>query len=244
MATFILVHGSGHGGWCWEKVVYRLIEAGHRAIAPDLPGMGADRTPPQDVTLAMTGRFITELAERQPEKAILVGHSLGGVTISDAAQRAPELIAGLVYVTALLLPNGASAMGVMGENLPDGISLSRDGAALIIDPDFARERFYNGCREDDAANALARLAPQPMRPMRDRLAHTADRFGTVPRAYLECFRDKALPLEFQRSQHVAMTCHPIFRMDTGHSPFMQDPETLAGHLITAAATFRRSRIEP
>ena len=100
MATFILVHGGGHGGWCCDAVVNLLTTAGHRALAPDLPGMGTDRIPPQDVTLEMTGSFIASLARRQPEKVVLVGHSLGGITISDAAERAPEAIAGLVYVTA------------------------------------------------------------------------------------------------------------------------------------------------
>jgi pimeloyl-ACP methyl ester carboxylesterase len=239
MATFILVHGSLHGGWCWEKVVHRLNEAGHRAFAPDLPGMGADRTPPLDVTLATTGGFIAELAQRQPEKVILVGHSLGGITISDAAERAPEVIAGLVYVTAVLLPDGATAMGVVmsSGHLPTGISLSSDGATLTIDPDCARERYYNGCDEGDTQNALARLVPQPTRPMRDRLIITSGRFGMIPRAYVECLHDKAIPPDFQRSQYEAMPCHPIFTMETGHSPFMQASEELSAHLIAAAAAF-------
>jgi pimeloyl-ACP methyl ester carboxylesterase len=237
MATFILVHGSFHGGWCWEKVVHQLNEAGHKAFAPDLPGMGAARTPPQDITLATTGVFIAELAQRQPEKVILVGHSLGGVAISDAAERAPEGIAGLVYVTAILLPNGASAMGLMGGKIPEGISLSSDGAVFTIDLDYARERYYNGCDEDDAQDALARLAPQPTRPLLDRLAITSERFGTIRRAYVECLHDNALPLGLQRSQHEAMTCDPILTMETGHSPFMQDPKGLSAHLITAAEAF-------
>jgi pimeloyl-ACP methyl ester carboxylesterase len=244
MATFILVHGSFHGGWCWEKVLHRLNAAGHQAFAPDLPGMGADRTPPQDVTLRMTGGFIAELAQRQPEKVILVGHSLGGTAISDAAERVPEAIAGLVFVTALLLPSGTSAMELLVSSgkLPEGINLSTDGAALTIDPDYARERYYHGCDENDAQDALARLLPQPTHPLRDRLTITSDRFGTVPRAYVECLHDRALPLDFQRSQHEAMACHPIFRMETGHSPFMQAPNVLSAHLIAAAAEFGFPRV--
>jgi pimeloyl-ACP methyl ester carboxylesterase len=241
MATFILIHGAYHGGWCWEKVVLRLNEAGHQALAPDLPGMGADRTPPQYVTLAMTGGFIAELAQRQPEKVILVGHSLGGVAISDAAERAPEAIAGLIYVAAALLPNGGSAMGVRSGKLPEGVSLSGDGIARTIDSGHARERFYNGCDEDDAQNALARLLPQPTRPSQDRLTITPERFGAIPRAYVECLHDNAVSLDLQRSLYDAMPCHPIFTMETGHSPFMQDPEGLGAHLIAAAAVFGSRR---
>jgi pimeloyl-ACP methyl ester carboxylesterase len=181
MATFILVHGGGHGGWCWDAVVHRLTQAGHRAFAPDLPGMSADRTSPHDVTLEMNGSFIASLARRQPEKVILVGHSLGGITISDAAERAPEAIAGLVYVAAVLLPSGAAAMRTLKNSgkLPPGISLSSDGATLSVDPGYARERYYNGCNEADTQSALARLAPQPTRPMLDQLVHTPERVLTI-----------------------------------------------------------------
>ena len=52
MATFVLIHGACHGGWCWEKVVPLLEARGHTAYAPDLPGLGKDLTPPATVTLA------------------------------------------------------------------------------------------------------------------------------------------------------------------------------------------------
>ena len=45
MSTFVLVHGGWNGGWCWEKVVPLLEETGHKVEAPDLPGLGDDRTP-------------------------------------------------------------------------------------------------------------------------------------------------------------------------------------------------------
>ena len=243
MATFILVHGSFHGGWCWERIANRLTEAGHKVFAPDLPGMGAERAPVRDVTLASTGGFIAQLAQRQPERVVLVGHSFGGVTISDAAERAPNSIAGLVYVSAVLLPSGASAMDLVlrSGKLPAGVSLSSDGAEITIDSDHARERYYKGCDEADARDALARLVPQPTRPMKDQLFHTPERFGTIPRAYIECLHDNALPLDFQRSQRETMPCHPIFRMKTGHSPFLQDPGGLSTHLIAAAAAFSSPR---
>ena len=189
----------------------------------------------------MTGGAIAHLARSQRERVVLVGHSLGGITISDAAERAPDAVAGLVYLTAVMLPNGTAAMDILmaGGKLPEGISMSSDGSVLTISHEFARERYYNGCEEGDVEEALASLVPQPTRPMRDRLALTAGRFGTIPRAYIECVQDNALPLTFQRSQREAMPCHTVFTMDTGHSPFLQAPDVLSDHLISAAAAFRR-----
>lgn len=239
VATFILVHGGGHGGWCWYAVAHELFKAGHRAFAPDLPGMGRDRTPPRDVTLELTARSIADLAERQSERVILVGHSLGGITISEAAECVPQAIGGLVYVTAVLLPNGSAVMGSLLEDskLPAGMSLSDCGATLTVDPEHARVRYYNGCAEIDVENALARLQPQPTRPMRERLRLTPGRFGAIPRAYVECLQDNCLALESQRSQQAVLPCYPVFSMQTGHSPFLQAPAELSKHLIAAAAAF-------
>lgn len=240
MATFVLVHGGMHGGWCWAAVVRQLAAAGHRAMAPDLPGMGSDRTPPEQVTLEMTGSFIAALVRSQPEKVVLVGHSLGGITITAAAERVPEAIAGLVYVTAVLAPSGAAAMSTLKRTgkLPPGISLSADGSTLFVDRDYARNRYYNGCAEADVQNALARIVPQPTRPMLDTLVHTPERFGVIPRAYVECLDDNALALDVQRAQRATLPCDPVFSMHTGHSPFLQAPELLAEHLMAAAAAFR------
>lgn len=241
MATFILVHGSLHGGWCWDKVVGELEMAGHSALAPDLPGMGANFMPPEDVSLEVMGSFIADLARNQTEKVVLVGHSLGGITISEAAERAPEAVAGLVYVTALLMPDGAAASDVLNlEGLSNGLRLSEDGARILIDdPEFARTRYYNSCDDADIENALARLAPQPTRLIRDRLSLSAERFGRIPRAYIECLHDNAMPIEFQRSLQAALPCDPVFSMETGHSPFVQSPRDFVAHLIEAAAAFGR-----
>lgn len=40
MATFVLVHGSCHGGWCWKRVTILLRKDGHEMYAPTLTGLG------------------------------------------------------------------------------------------------------------------------------------------------------------------------------------------------------------
>ncbi|WIW89439.1 alpha/beta fold hydrolase [Sphingobium sp. V4] len=239
MTTFILVHGGLHGGWCWEKVVPHLERAGHKAIAPDLPGSGMDNISPEHVTLEMTGGFVADLAHRVGEPAVLVGHSLGGITISDAAERAAHAVLGLVYVAAILLPNGGQAFGNHngGNSHSPGFRVSDDGGTLMADPAAAAEIFYNGCAKEDVRSAVARLMPQPTRPLRDCLSISEARYGTVPRAYVECLQDNAHPLHLQRKQQAAMPCWPVFTMDTGHSPFVQAPEEFAVYLIEAAAAF-------
>lgn len=242
MATFLLVHGGMHGGWCWDRVVPLLEAAGHRAIAPNLPGSGYDQVAPQDVTLKLTGGFIADLARKQAEPVVLVGHSLGGITISEAAEQAPEAILGLVYLAAFLLPDGAQVMGNSkgGAGPSPSITISADGATLNCDPALAGDIFYNGCEPADIAEACARFTPQPTRPMRDILTLTPERYGSIPRAYIECLQDNAHPLPLQRSQQAALPCDPVFAMDTGHSPFVQAPAALVANLVAAAEAFERA----
>jgi pimeloyl-ACP methyl ester carboxylesterase len=82
MSTFGLVHGGWNGGWCWEKVVPLLEEAGHEVEAQDLPGLGEDRTPIPEVSLQGYADRISQVLDAQPEPVVLVGHSSGGMIIS------------------------------------------------------------------------------------------------------------------------------------------------------------------
>ena len=69
MATFVLVHGAWHGGWCWEDVAPRLAADGHAVFAPDLPGLGSDRTPLPEVTLDLCAARVARLLETIGEPA-------------------------------------------------------------------------------------------------------------------------------------------------------------------------------
>ena len=99
MTTFVLVHGAWHGAWCWELVSEALQGKGHKVIAPDLPGMGADKTPLKDVSLASWADHVCGLIRPLGEKVVLAGHSRGGVVIVDVDEepsridfdRVPEL---------------------------------------------------------------------------------------------------------------------------------------------------------
>ena len=108
MSTYVLVHGAWHGSWCWEKVVPLLKQAGHQVEPLDLPGHGQDKTPICEITLAAYTKRVCETLDAQAEPVILVGHSMGGIVITQIAEERPEKIQRLVYLTARLLQNGQS----------------------------------------------------------------------------------------------------------------------------------------
>lgn len=240
MAIFVLIHGGLHGGWCWDRVVTRLAAAGHTAIAPDLPSMGDDDTPRAAVSLASTGDFIADCVRQQAERVVLVGHSMAGIAISEAAERVPESLLGLVYVSALLVPGGMSVADMTrGEVRPPAAgAIPLPDGAIMWDPVAARDVFYNRTDPDEIERSIERLKPQAMAPMAERLTTTPARFGRVPRAYVECLHDNACPIEVQRQMRIALPCDPVFAIPSDHSPFLSAPDALTGCLIGAMLAFR------
>ncbi len=241
MATFILVHGALHGGWCWHKLVPLLEAQGHRVLAPDLPGMGEDPTPLAEVTLNSWAEFIARRAREAGEPVILVGHSRGGTVISEAAELAPQPVLGLVYLAALLLPAGSKAFEAAvaedARNAAEPGKAASDALSVRVEPEAARALFYNRASPADALWASSRLCPEPLAPNIVPLTVTVERWGRVPRAYIECLDDRALPIGLQRSMQAALPCDPVVTMDTDHSPFLCEPRALAGHLTDIASSF-------
>ena len=244
MATFVLVHGGAHGGWCWDKLVPELRKRGHDVVAPDLPGMGADRTPFNQLSLGGWGEFIASLARRSERPAVLVGHSRGGPVIGEAAERAPEAVLGLIYLSAIMIPAGMTTMTAFAEDptdLMDTATMTPDGLGFILDREAARRRFYHRASQADAEAALDRLCPEPIAPNQAPMTVTAERWGTVPRAFSECSDDRAIPLALQRHFQKALPCDPVVTLDSDHSPFLCMPAQLASHLDSIASHFATQR---
>src|SRR5271156_4512532 len=179
MATFILVHGSMHGRWCWHKLVPLLEAQGHRVLAPDLPGMGEDPTPLSEVTMSTWAEFIARLSREAGEQVILVGHSRGGTVISEAAELAPQSMLGLVYLAALLLPAGKKAFEeAVAEDARRAVESgdgASDGLSVPGAPGAARALFYKRASREDALGASARLCPEPLAPNTVPLTVTRER---------------------------------------------------------------------
>lgn len=237
MATYILIHGAWHGGWCWEGLVPLLQQAGHDVLAPDLPGMGADRTPLRDDVLEQWTDFVAELALAAFQPVILVGHSRGGIVISEVAERIPGEISQLVYLTAFLLQAGESLVKVAGRHPEVGpgpaIVPSNDGF-VHLDPERASSIFYNLTPAEMAQRAAERLCPEPAAAVATPLKVTANQFGKVRRAYIEATEDRAISLQMQREMQAALPCEPVITLQSDHSPFLSAVPELASALLSLA----------
>ena len=239
MAAFVLIHGAWHGGWCWDKVAPLLRAAGHRVATPDLPGHGADPMPIPEVTLEAYVNRALETLDTQTEPVILVGHSMAGLVITQAAELRPDKVKALAYVTAFMPRDGESlsqlSMADKGSPLNRNRELDREKGIMWVRPEALREVFYHDCSDEDVARAAAMLAPAvAIKPNTTPVHLSAERFGRIPKVYLECRQDRAIRLPTQRLMHHNTPCQRVFRLDASHSPFFSMPEELARCLLAIA----------
>jgi pimeloyl-ACP methyl ester carboxylesterase len=236
MATYILVHGAWHGAWCWHRMVAHLRQASHQVIAPDLLSLGRDCTPTRTVTLATWTQQIAALVQAAAEPVVLVGHSRGGIVLSEVAERIPEHIRALVYLSAFLLENGRSLRDVAAEDpetlvVPAAMIFDNENQCVSMREELVREIFYGQCSDEQVVLAQSLLRPEPLAPLATPVRISAARFGSVPRIYIECTLDRALTHAAQRRMQAALPCRERITLETDHSPFFSCAEELASVLL-------------
>ena len=205
MGVFVLIHGAWHGGWSWAELRPLLEAAGHTVVTPDLPGHGGDDTPLEDVTLDAYASRVSDAIDQQAEPVVLVGHSMGGMVITAAAEGQPEKIRALVYLCAFLPGDGDTLMELAGDDktslvLPNLVVSEEEGFATVRDEGIA-PAFYGHCSAEQVTWAKSQLVPQALEPLNAAVAVAPERAGGVPRFYIECTDDRAIPIALQRSNH-------------------------------------------
>jgi alpha-beta hydrolase superfamily lysophospholipase len=103
---FVLIHGGIHGAWCWYKIATELKSAGHKVTALDMAACGINPKQMQEVhSISEYHQPLMTFMESLPceEKVILVGHSLGGLSVSIAMENYPHKIFVAVFITATVV---------------------------------------------------------------------------------------------------------------------------------------------
>jgi len=240
MARFVLVHGAFGGSWCWERLIGPLEAAGHTVETLDLPGGGEDRSPVAEVTLGRCVARVVEALERRPEPAVLVGVSMGGVVITQAASNAPERVASLIFVCAFMPANGQSLLDLT--RLPEGrddqiqanIVVAGDPPVATMSDEAATAAVLDRCTPEDTAFALSRRRPQPVAPFATPVDVDEAVLAAIPRSYVVTTGDRSLPPALQRRMIREHQCSRVVELDAGHAPYLSAPAELAAALIELA----------
>lgn len=237
---FVLVHGAMHGAWCWEGVAARLADKGHRVLVPELPGHGRRAAEVRHASAAAYARAVAEaMALAGVSRAVLVGHSMGGLVIAKAAELAPQRIAHLVFLAAVV-PADRSSIAETNMTEPARAALrahvvGRGDGTFHHPAETAWARWMGDLPRSDprVGRALSLLTPQAARPFFERV--DLHRFDTleIPRTYIRCLQDAAVPPARAAANAARLGVAPV-DMDSAHDPMLSQPDELV-RLLTRIA---------
>lgn len=247
-ARIILVHGTGHGGWCWYRVATLLRAAGHRVDAPDLAASGADARRLRDApTFEDYTRPLLDLLQALPdgERAVLVGHSFGGMSVALAAEAFPDKVAAAVFVTAFL-PDCTNPRSHVIEKLTltdwmDSVTdAEHDPPSVFLGPEFLREKLYQLSPPEDytLSQSLARVSSHYVADLRGQPPFSEARYGAVRKVYVVCDQDQAMLEPYQRAMIAGCPVAEVRAIaGADHMAMFSAPAELAGHLADVANTY-------
>lgn len=235
MSTFVLIHGAYHGAWCWHKVRAELEARGHDVVTFDLPAHGIDTTPVEEVTFEGYVDRVGDAVRANEGTVTLVGHSMSGMVVTAVAERWPEEIDTLVYVTAYLPGDGESMLDqrVEGSLISRSFTVDEKRGVGIVDENRLKEVFYADCSAADLALARALVRPEPIEPLSAPVETTDEGFGSVRRVFVRCTEDRAITDEKQREMIEKRGCDIELELEASHSPFLSVPSETAEMLIKA-----------
>lgn len=230
----VLVHGAWHNARCWQPFLPYLTARGLAPVAPDLPGHGGNPAPHGEVTMARYAEAVAatlDTLDTLDAPAILVGHSMSGAVISQAAELRPGKVRYLVYICAFLLPGGASLAQYMKEDVDSVaakfVGRTEDRHSLTLAEEGLRSAIYDGVPKAVTDGALKHAQTQPLAPFMAPLHLTPECYGRVPRAYVACTQDKAITYGLQQRMMADLPCDPVLTLDCGHFPQMLAPDRVA-----------------
>lgn len=218
MTDFVLVHGGMHTASCWDPVV-PLLDG--RVVAVDLPGRGRRPADVSTVTLDECVRAVLDDMDAHGiERACLVGHSMGGITLTELGHRHPDRVSHLIYVGAIVPgPGETNASIFVGEPLP---------AMPLLPEAHAKELFGNDLTDEQWTAHYATLVDEAPGIFN---ADVSGYASGMPIAYVNMTDDVPVPPDL--ADRMASNLGPgVVRhtIDTGHTVMVSQPQALASFI--------------
>lgn len=238
MATYVLVHGGGHGGWCYRRVARLLQAEGHEVFTPTLTGLG-ERAHLLDDRVDLNRHIedvVAVLHYEDLREVILVGHSYGGMVVTGVADRAANRVGKLVFLDAANPVNGQSLVDVAGPviNAVRPMGTVVDGTELVLLPAPDAGLLYGVTDPDDLAFMADRLTPHPWICFEQPLQLTnEDSLWAIPQYHIVC--TSTLATRDRGLMGRARAEGRLWEIDAGHDLMLTEPEKTAAALRQVAA---------
>jgi pimeloyl-ACP methyl ester carboxylesterase len=243
MATYVLVHGAWHGGWCWRRVASRLRAAGHEVYTPTLTGVGERvHLAGRDVSLSTHVADVANVLRFEDlSEVVLVGHSYARMVVTGVVAHMPERVKDLVYLDAFLPRPGQSLHDLVA---PEAAAAQREAADQEGDG-WRVPPFVSILGLTDPADlewASPKLTPHPLATLSEKLDYSTPlEDQPFSRTYILA---TAPPRPHFAAIHASLEHHPAWRVEqipTGHDIMLTRPDDLTAILLDLAAAPSVSR---
>lgn len=232
---FILVHGAWHGGWCWNGVAQELEKAGHKVVAPTMPGHGPndDRS---SISLDDYVRAVSREIDRLTEPVVLVGHSSAGFIVQSVAAKKPDNIEQLIFNNAFVLPHGKCQFDMVPLEITQGMIQAADASgdnSVPVMADFVRETLMAG--EDGARinELIERLVPQPIALFTTPVDLSGLNLESFKKTLIYCQNDKSLSPGAYTGMARLLGEFGLIELDLGHEGLFTHPDQMTQALLAA-----------
>lgn len=232
-ATFVLVHGAWHGGWCYMRVAQLLRASGASVFTPTLTGLGERAHlahPMIDLSTHVTD-IVNVVRYEDLHDVVLCGHSYGGLVITGVVERLPERVAALVFLDAFVPQDGESLQNLVPES-----QRARQNEAAAANGGFVPPipAAVFGVNERDRAYVDAQCVPQPLPTFREGLALTGARERVAHKTYLRAGNYRSHPFDAARERLTGEPGWVVEAIPSGHDVMLDAPKALAAALLAAA----------
>lgn len=246
MATFVLVHGGCHGGWCWSRVAPLLRAAGHEVNTPTLTGLG-ERAHLVSPTVNLSTHIkdvVNVLFYEDLRDVVLVGHSYAGMVITGVAEREPTRLGRLVYLDATVAEDRQSLFDAVADRNPHMLDRWTAGAmevngALVFpaSSDFFDESLAAWYVTDpaDIEWVRPRLTPHPVASVAEALHISEHRAAQIPRSFIRCAGPRGNPAPMSTNAVRALAGgFDYYEIESGHDAMVTAPRELTDVLVEIA----------
>jgi pimeloyl-ACP methyl ester carboxylesterase len=238
-STFVLVHGAWQASFVWDKVKASLEAEGNKVILVELAGHGNDKTPVSEITFDGYVKQVTDVIDSLNVPVVLVGHSLGGAIVTQAACKVPKKIDKLIYVAGFIPKSGSSVFEYSamdkGTSISSVLEFSADGSTVTIANPAVnmREVFCKDGSDEDNKLLVEKLRPEPVAAAGTPLNYSSEIYSTiVNKYYVYTTEDKAISFPFQQQMVSEAHISNTYEIKAGHSPFLSKPDELVQILNT------------
>jgi pimeloyl-ACP methyl ester carboxylesterase len=230
MSNYVLVHGAFVTGSYWSDVAALLEKEGHRVdVVDQLPSAGTDTAALGD--LQADTDHVRRTIESVGEPVVLVGHSYGGMVLTELANH--PAVAHAVYLAAFWPTQGQSVMDLLGGGPPpDWLIVGDDGTLAFIDDLEVRRQIECGDVDAErAADTLRNMVPQSISSF---AAPSTAPDLRHPTTYIICEHDQAVPPAAQ--EQWAAGADNVVRLPSWHQAMVSMPDRLATVLAQVGAS--------